>query len=116
MESKIDLATSIITAVIGVLISYFVCGFFLGEGSSVDVKTVSSTVSSSLAEPNVDIFNYKALNPTVETYVGECQEYDENGNCIDDALSGQSQEVIEEIIENGPIEEGPVEGPAQETE
>ena len=80
-----DLATAIGTAVIGVILSYFVCNLFIPPIEDVTYKTVDTKVNSSVAEPNPEIFNYKALNPTVEVFVGTCDEYGENGECIDSA-------------------------------
>ena len=88
---KTDLATSIIAAIIGVVAAYFITNLFIGEIESYSYTTVDSSVNSDLVEPNVEVFNYKALNPTVEVYVGECEEFDANGGCID-----------EEIQENNP--------------
>ena len=36
-------------------------------------------------EANPELFNYKALNPTVEVYVGDCDEVNQYGECIDEA-------------------------------
>jgi len=80
---KTDLATSIGVAIAGVLISYFVCNLFLGPVEDFTYKTVSSTVSTSITEPDVEVFNYRALNPTVEVYVGECDDYDQYGECLE---------------------------------
>ena len=77
---KTDLATAIGAAVLGVIISYFVCNLFIGELSDFSYKTVESTVDANVETPDPEIFNYKALNPTVEVYVGDCEQYDEEGN------------------------------------
>ena len=83
---KTDLATSIIAAIIGVVAAYFITNLFIGEIESYSYTTVDSSVNSDLVEPNVEVFNYKALNPTVEVYVGECEEFDANGGCIDEEI------------------------------
>lgn len=80
---KTDLVTSIGAAIVGALIAYFVCNLFLGPIEPVTFKTVSSTVSTELTNPDVKVFNYKAINPTIEVYV-DCQEYDEAGECTED--------------------------------
>ena len=54
---------------------------------------------SQTAEPNVGIFNYKALNPTVEVYVGNCEEYNAVGECVDTNTEIIEEDVIEEEIE-----------------
>ena len=67
---KFDLATAIITAIVGVTVTYLVANSLMGEPGEISVKTPNSTVDATLAEPSPEIFNYRALNPTVETYVG----------------------------------------------
>lgn len=80
---KTDLTTAIISAIVGVLVAYFlVSGVFLKEPNAVNIKTINETVSPSLSEPNPEIFNYRALNPTVETYI-DCKNYDTSGACLD---------------------------------
>ena len=87
---KTDLATSIGIAVAGIVIAYFVCNMFLGSIEDVTYKTIDGTVSTNLVEPSIEVFNYKALNPTVEVYVGDtvntsttdCESYDDNGVCV----------------------------------
>ncbi|MBQ3297111.1 hypothetical protein IJH01_03265 [Candidatus Saccharibacteria bacterium] len=80
---KTELATAIGSAIVGILIAFFITNIFIGEIEEVTVKTVDSTISTELADPNPEIFNYKALNPTVEVYVGDCAEYDASGECIE---------------------------------
>ncbi len=81
---KADLATSIAIAIAGTLIAYFCCNIFIGETEDFSFKTINSSVSTELAEPDPEIFNYKALNPTVEAYVGNCAKYNVYGQCIDE--------------------------------
>ena len=80
-----DLVTSIGTALIGAIAAFFICNLFLGEIQPVEFKTVNSNISTDLADPNPELFNYKALNPTVEVYVGNCDEINQYGECIDEA-------------------------------
>ena len=91
---KTDLATAISASILGVLIAYFVTGMFIGEITEVTIKTVDGNVDVNITEPNPEIFNYRALNPTVEVYVGSCAEYGDFGQCID--------EMTEEDITNIP--------------
>lgn len=90
---KTDLFTSIGAAIVGALIAYFVCNLFLGSIEPVTFKTVDTTVSTDLTNPDVNVFNYNALNPTLEVYV-DCQEYDEAGECTEEnsANSNSNQE------------------------
>lgn len=71
---KTELATAIGTAIAGILIAFFVTNIFIGDIEPVEVKTVDSNISTELAEPDQEVFNYKALNPTVEVYVGDDSE------------------------------------------
>ena len=73
---KTDLATAIIAAIAGTVIAYFVTNLFIGPIEDVSYKTVQSTVSADVSDPDPEVFNYKAINPTVEVYVGECDEAD----------------------------------------
>lgn len=76
-----DIFTLILVAGIGVLASYFLCNMLLGDPdeAKVEFKTVSSVISSSVANPDPEIFNIHAINPTVEVYVGQCEDIDQNG-------------------------------------
>ena len=84
---KTDLLSSIGIAIAGTLIAYFVCNLFFGEIESYKVKTVDSTISTDLAEPNPEVYNYKALDPTVEVYVGDCEG--------DECNEASSEEIID---------------------
>lgn len=91
---KTDLASSIGIAIAGVLIAYFVCNLFVGPIDDVTIKTVDSSFSTDIAEPNPEVFNYRAINPTVEVYVGNddnCTEFDDNGQCIDGGTNNPNQ-------------------------
>ena len=80
---KNDLISSIGVAILGILISYFVCNLFIGPIEDVSFNVIDSSFSNDLVDPNVEVFNYKALNPTVEVYVGDCTLYNEVGECTD---------------------------------
>lgn len=80
---KADLATSIVVSIVGIVIAYFVCQLFVGPIENFTFTTIDSEVSTELAEPDSEIFNYKALNPTVEVYVGTCKNV-VNGVCADE--------------------------------
>ncbi len=97
---KTDLATSIGAAIAGVVIAYFVCNLFLGPIEDFTYKTIDTDVTTDITEPNIEIFNYRALNPTVEVYVGECDEYDEYGNCIEQTtINDVEEDALEDILQ-----------------
>ncbi len=95
---KTDLATSILAATIGVVVAYVICNLFLPPLENVSFSTLTNSGTYELTEPSDEVFNFRALNPTVEVYVGECSEYDENGKCKDDisAASTEEEETTEE--------------------
>ena len=99
---KTDLATSIIAAIAGVLIAYFVTNLFMGPIEDVSYKTIDSTVNTNLSDPDPEVFNYRALNPTVEVYVGECEEYNTYGECIEVT---DTETNVEESTDGGAITE-----------
>lgn len=80
---KTDLATSITIAIVGILVAYFGCNLLIGDIEDFSFKTIESSFSADLSEPDPEIFNYRALNPTVETYVGNCSSYNGQGECTD---------------------------------
>ena len=92
-----DLALAIITAIVGAVAASLVCGLLVGEINSTTVKTVDSNIGTELADPDPEVFNYKALNPTVEVYIGSCSEYDATtGECIDQITAEEFEELIED--------------------
>lgn len=81
---KTDIVTTVVAAAIGVIVSFLiVSNLIIKDPNPVSIKTLTTTVNSSLDEPNVEVFNYRAVNPTVETYV-DCTNYDYAGNCIEE--------------------------------
>ena len=74
---KTDLASAIGAAIVGLLIAFFVTNFFTGEIEDFSYKTVETTVNADLGSPNPEVFNYRALNPTVEVYTDEDEEDEE---------------------------------------
>lgn len=87
---KKELTTAIIAAVFGVIVAYFITNIALPEISNVSFKTLSGNQTYTLAQPDPEVFNYRAVNPTVEVYVGQCREYNEAGECIDDGITTPS--------------------------
>ena len=80
---KTDLATAIIATVIGFVISFIItANIIIKDPTQVSIKTLSTSIDTSLSEPNEEIFNYRAINPTVEAYV-DCTNYDYAGNCVE---------------------------------
>ena len=91
-----DLLTAIGTAIIGAVIAYFLCNSLLvpmiATVEEQKVKQIDSNFSLDIATPSPEVFNYRAINPTVEVYVGDCNEFNDYGECIDNADSNPGQE------------------------
>lgn len=95
---KTDLATTVVAAIVGSAIAFFITNMLIGEIGPFSYKTVNSSVSTDLIDPNPEIFNYRALNPTVEVYIGSCVEYDTSGACVEVLAEGDY--LDEEVQEN----------------
>ena len=80
-----DIFTIIIVATVGVLVSTFLVNMILGDPNdkSVTFKTID-VIQATLASPDPEVFNSEAINPTVEIYVGDCVDRDQNGT-LDEA-------------------------------
>ncbi len=76
-----DIFTLILIAGIGTLAAFFVCQTLLGDPdqAKVEFKTIRTMASSELTAPDPEVFNSTAINPTVEVYVGDCEDRDKNG-------------------------------------
>lgn len=106
-----DIFTLILIAGIGTLAAFFVCQSLLGDPSkaSVKFKTIAENVSSELTAPNPEIFNSTAINPTIEVYVGDCEDIDQNGILDDAELAACARIEQDESEEENGGEETPPE-------
>lgn len=102
-----DIFTLILIAGIGTLAAFFACQAILGDpdAASVKFKTVNRVISSELVQPDAEVFNSTAINPTVEVYVGGCEDIDQNG-----ILDEMEIEACKKAIEDKEKEEGKEEG------
>ncbi len=80
---KSDLVTAGFIAILGTIVAFFLVNSILGDPSekTVSFKYVANNVgtASELSIPDSEVFNKDAINPTVEVYVGECVDIDQNG-------------------------------------
>ena len=90
---KTDLVSSIGVAIMGVIIAYFVCNLLIPPIEDFTVKTIDSSTNANIIDPNPEVFNYKAINPTVEVYVGDCTELNDQGECIEQETEASLEEV-----------------------
>lgn len=100
---KKELSMAIMVAILGIMLSFAMCNIFLGPIEDVKIKTLESSTSASLVEPDENIFNFNALNPTVEVYVGNCENRDNLGRCLDKIE--QEVELEEEQEEKQKLEQ-----------
>lgn len=103
-----DIFTLILIAGIGTIAAFFVCRTILGDPNqaSTKFKTINRTISSSLVNPDPEIFNSTAINPTIEVYVGDCEDIDQNG-ILDEAELEACERVMNEPTDNSGTEENP---------
>ena len=87
---KADLTTSIIAAIFGFVVAFVVTNLLVPGIDNFSFSVLQDAPDASLTEPSNNLFNYRAVNPTVEVYVGDdddqpesvCLAYDPDGNCI----------------------------------
>lgn len=104
-----DIFTVLIVATIGTIVAAIMCNMLLGDPNdkSVTFNTVA-VVESSLASPNPEVFNPDAVNPTVEVYVGECIDQDQDGQLNEAELKacGRSEATTKVSDGSGGTSEG----------
>lgn len=106
---KSSLLTSVAIFIVGAVISFITCNMIVPGIEDFNLKTINIDSDATLVDPDIEVFNYRAINPTVEVYVGDgCETYDENGNCIDNSIL-ESEENTEETPNNDTPEENPEE-------
>lgn len=76
-----DIFTIILVAGIGVIGSFFICNALMGSPKDAKVEFVAlkKPITSELMTPDPEVFNSSAINPTIEVYVGDCEDLDQNG-------------------------------------
>ena len=75
-----DIFTIIIIASIGMVGAFFASNAILGNPDELMLKHKNiSPISTEVVEPDPETFNQDAINPTVEVYVGQCEDVDQNG-------------------------------------
>ena len=75
-----DIIATILIATIGVIGSTFAINALLGDPSekTVSFKTIE-VIDADLEEPDPNVFNSDAINPTVEVIIGQCVDADGDG-------------------------------------
>ena len=75
-----DIFTVTFVASVGILLTFVVSSFLLGDPDAkyLKHKTIGK-ITADLTSPDPEVFNVDAINPTVEVYVGSCEDVDRNG-------------------------------------
>ena len=96
-----DIFSIIIIATVGTLVAYFAVNSFLGDPNmkSENITTIDA-ITADVLEPDPELFNAAAINPTVEVYVGECEDIDRNGIISREELISCGKITEEENIED----------------
>lgn len=76
-----DIFSLIMIAGIGTLVAFFVCQSIMGDPNEATVKftKLANPITADLVAPDSEVFNSTAINPTVEVYVGDCEDINQNG-------------------------------------
>ena len=75
-----DIFTVTFVASVGVLLTFIACSFLLGDPDTCYLKHKTiGKITADLTSPDPEVFNVDAINPTVEVYVGSCEDVDRNG-------------------------------------
>ncbi|MDO4979069.1 MAG: hypothetical protein Q4E47_02885 [Candidatus Saccharibacteria bacterium] len=101
-----DIISIVIIAAVGTLAAFFGVNAIMGNPDELwaEYKTIKA-VTTSLKDPDPELFNQDAINPTVEVFIGVCQDKDLNGIIDEDELAacqaeqsqaGETDEVKEE--------------------
>lgn len=77
---KSDIISIILVAMIGTFAAGFIVNLLLGnpDDAKETYKDIS-VVDATLADPDPEMFNMDAINPTIEVYVGNCEDVDQDG-------------------------------------
>ncbi|MCL1839832.1 hypothetical protein FWF89_02420 [Candidatus Saccharibacteria bacterium] len=92
-----SLATVVLIAIISTIVAALVVNAILGDPNEESV-TVSymDVISTDVIQPDREVFNNRAVNPTVEVYVGECRPgevWDEDRQACVEAPEGDESEA-----------------------
>lgn len=76
-----DIFSIILVASVGVIGSFFICNSIMGspKDAKVEFKLLKEVITNDLDTPDAEVFNSTAINPTIEVFVGDCEDLDQNG-------------------------------------
>ena len=90
---KQDIASVILIAVISMLIAFVCANAVIGDPKDEVVKVPTiEKISGGIAEPNPEIFNARAINPTVPIVIGEGSGQGNSGGTEGNGNQGQEED------------------------
>ena len=103
---KTDFTGAVVAAIIGTVVAYLITSnFILQDAKPVPIQSPESAVTATTEEPNAEIFNFRAINPTVEAYI-DCSNYEDISNCPNaPEVITDDDEENDEYIDTGDEEE-----------
>lgn len=102
-----DIALIILIAAISVIASYFLGNFILGDPADLTSDVVYvDPIDSGVTAPDIEFFNTKTLNPTVEIYIGHCEEGQVlSDNVCVDAEGNEHKPIVDDNDDDDDSEE-----------
>ncbi|MBR3233169.1 hypothetical protein IKF74_02750 [Candidatus Saccharibacteria bacterium] len=96
-----DYVTVGFIAVFVTVIAYFLVNSLLGDPSEASVRfEYLDGISNTLASPDSEIFNVAAINPTVEVYIGSCEDKNLDGELDDEERKACGLDTLEDDTKN----------------
>ena len=72
---KADIATIVLIAVLTTAVAYFIGNAILGNPDEATARIEYMTkISAEIAQPDPEVFNRNAINPTIDVYIGSDNE------------------------------------------
>lgn len=106
-----DIFTIIIAASVGMLAAFLASNAILGDPNMEKASfKVVKEITSNVDEPDPELFNREAINPTVEVEVGVCEDTNGNGildkderdKCLgNDTTPATPSDNTEDVVDNG---------------
>ena len=79
-----DIISIIGVAIFGFIASYFIVNMLMDPDSEVVTYKTVSPITNEVNLPSKDMFNVNAINPTVEVYIGSCEDINQDGVLSDE--------------------------------
>lgn len=67
---KSHLITSAIVFIAGTVVAFIASNMIMPGIEDFNIETINLDSATTLSDPDAEVFNYRAINPTVEVYVG----------------------------------------------